>query len=142
MKKRALAAISALVVFGTGCVHSGFTEDEFLVNEGISLFVNGELILSYTPETHQIGFSPDTGEIRVSDDNMADYFIFRYAGEMPSNAGDEMTADIEYTTSDNLKKLKGVSFRVTRTDEATGLIWLWNGSGKTGVVLPDIKRLE
>lgn len=142
MKKRAFAAICALVILGSGCVRNGFTEEEFTANNGISLYVNGELILSYTPEKHQIGFSPDTGEIRVSDDNMADYFILRFSGDMPCNVGEEKTADLEYTTSDNLKRLKGISFRVTRTDEATGLIWLWNESCKAGAVLPDIKRLE
>lgn len=142
MKTMTLAGITAAVLLIAGCVRNNFSEKDFQVVEGISLYVKGQQILSYTPEKCQIGFNPDSGEIRVSDDDMADYFIIRFTGSIPANEGEVTKADIEYTTPDNLKRLNGISFRVTRTDEDSGLIWLWDEAGKTGVVLPDMKRLE
>ncbi|MBO8456179.1 MAG: hypothetical protein IAC08_07230 [Bacteroidetes bacterium] len=142
MKTMTLAGITAAVLLIAGCVRNNFSETDFQVVEGISLYVKGQQILSYTPEKCQIGFNPDSGEIRVSDDDMADYFIIRFTGSIPANEGEVTKADIEYTTPDNLKRLNGISFRVTRTDEDSGLIWLWDEAGKTGVVLPDMKRLE
>lgn len=142
MKTMTLAGITAALLLIAGCVRNNFSETDFQVVEGISLYVKGQQILSYTPEKCQIGFNPDSGEIRVSDDDMADYFIIRFTGSIPANEGEVTKADIEYTTPDNLKRLNGISFRVTRTDEDSGLIWLWDEAGKTGVVLPDMKRLE
>ncbi len=142
MKAMALAGITAAIILTSGCVRNNFTETDFQVVEGISLYVKGQQILSYTPEKYQIGFNPDSGEIRVSDDDMADYFIVRFTGSIPVCEGEVTKADIEYTTPDNLKRLNGISLRVTRTDEDSGLIWLWDETGKTGVVLPDMKRLE
>lgn len=142
MKTMTLAGITAAVLLIAGCVRNNFSETDFQIVEGISLYVKGQQILSYTPEKCQIGFNPDSGEIRVSDDDMADYFIIRFTGSIPANEGEVTKADIEYTTPDNLKRLNGISFRVTRTDEDSGLIWLWDEAGKTGVVLPDMKRLE
>ena len=126
MKTMTLAGITAAVLLIAGCVRNNFSETDFQVVEGISLYVKGQQILSYTPEKCQIGFNPDSGEIRVSDDDMADYFIIRFTGSIPANEGEVTKADIEYTTPDNLKRLNGISFRVTRTDEDSGLIWLWD----------------
>lgn len=143
MKARKLAGITAAAaILLTGCVRSNFTEADLLGQEGISLYVNGEQILLYSPEKYQIGFNPDSREIRVSDDDMADYFILKFSGRLPENEGEQIEADLEYTTTDNLKQKKGIRFCVTRTDEAAGLIWLWDQSGKTGIVLPDMDRLE
>lgn len=142
MKTITMAAITASLFLTAGCIRNNFTETDFRVSEGISLYVKGQQILSYTPEKYQIAFNPDTGEIRVSDDDMADYFIVRFSEGIPGNEGEEMMADLEYTTADDLKKQKSISFRVTRTDEASGLVWLWNEKGKTGIVLPDMKILE
>lgn len=142
MKAMAYAGITAALFFTTGCIRSNFTETDFQVSEGISLYVKGEQILAYTPEKYQIAFNPEAGEIRISDDDMADYFIVRFSGGIPDNEGEEMMADLEYTTHDDLKKQRSISFRVTRKDEARGLVWLWNEKGKTGMVLPDIKISE
>lgn len=141
MRVAAFAGIVSAAILSAGCVRSSFTEADFLVSEGISLYVKGKQIMTYTPEKCQIGFSPESREIRVSDDNMADYFIVRFNGDAPANEGEEMEADLEYTTSDDLRKQRGVCFRVTRTDEDSGLVWLWNEAGKTGIVLPDTRRL-
>lgn len=142
MRAMTLAGITAAVILAGGCVRNGFSEADFTVIDGISLYVKGKQILEYTQERYQIGFNPDAAEIRVSDDDMADYFIVRFYGDSPANEGEEIKADLEYTTEDDVKRQKEISFRVTRTDEGSGLIWLWDEAGKRGIVLPDIKRFQ
>lgn len=142
MQRTGRFILAALILpYIQACTPASFYEEDFAGKGEISLYVKGMLQLEYSPETHQFGFNPAGNEIRVSDDNMADYFILTF-DEMPSEEGQTVTASIEYTTSDDIRSKDGIEFRVTKTDLAEGKIWLWNAGGKIGAVIPVPERLE
>ena len=68
---------------------------------------------------------------------MANYFIFRSNASL-SDVGQEVTAELEYTTPSDVKIEQGLIFRVERVDQSTGLVWLWCNSNKIGVVVRKI----
>ncbi len=132
-----MAAVILAALVMQSCDRYNFSEEDFAEIGNISLHVNGALMLDYSPERHQIGFSPDRIEFRVSDDGMADYF-FLSCDEMPSQTGQRLHADLEYTTPDDIKTKKGIEFVVTDMDSG-GLIWLWNSRYGIGAVVTMIQ---
>ena len=111
--------------------------DEILLSRSdISLTIKGKLQMSFDEMTCQLGYNTDRNEFRVYNDKLTDWFILRCSAKPTSN-GQKVTADLEYTTKDDVKTLTGLEFIVQDTS-SDGLIWLWDKKKKTGVV---VKRL-
>lgn len=127
-------AIAAVMILICGCGPHMFTIEEFSETENISLRIKGARILEYKAETHQLGFNREKCEFRVHDDDMADYFIIT-CDEMPSQTGQKVTADLKYTTPDDVKTRNGVEFEVTGIGTGDGRIWLWNQKYQIGAVV-------
>lgn len=127
-------AMTVLLLAASGCDRRIFTVEQFTAVDEISLVIKGSTLLEYSPNTHQLGFSRDRCEFRVSDDNMADYF-FLTCNELPSMTGQVIKADLEYTTPDDIKSRPGLELEVTGIDENSGKIWLWNERYQIGIVV-------
>ena len=54
---------------------------------------------------------------------------------MPSTTGQKVTADIEYTTPDDVKSRNGLEFEVADIEDSSGKIWLWNQKYQIGAVV-------
>lgn len=132
MKKSII--ILSFILCLTGC--NPYDPEEILLpREDISLTVKGELILSYDPQTFQLGYNADKNEFRVHDDNIGNWFTLR-CEVRPAVVGEDIEADISWTTANTIKKRRGLEFRVEKTD-AEGHIWLWCKEEAIGVVVKE-----
>lgn len=108
-------------------------EEVLLQREDISLTVKGTEMLAYKPESFQIGYNESINEFRVFDDALGNWFVLR-CKERPLSEGQTVKANLSWTTSNDTKSKKGLSFRVEKTD-GRGYIWLWCGSESIGIVV-------
>ena len=119
-----------------GCV--GYEVDELLMHkEGVSLIVRGKIVLDYDSNKGQMSYNGKRGEYRVMDDEMAHYFVFRCDADL-SDIGQEVTADLKYTTASDVKTETSLTFKVERIEPSKGMFWLWCNSKKIGVVVRKI----
>lgn len=111
-----------------------YNVDEILMSRSdISLTIKGELMMSFNENTCQLGYNTGRNEFRVYDEKLADYFIVRCSAK-PTSEGQELTADLEYTTKTDVKTMKDLEFEVQKVS-SDGLVWLWERDKKIGVVV-------
>lgn len=103
-------------------------------SEEICLMVKGTKVFSYDEGTMQLAFNAACGTFRVGNDDMSQYFLFTY-GSRPREKGQELKADIKWTSGNSEKSTSGLAFKVEKIDENTGLVWLWCAANKTGAVI-------
>lgn len=134
---KALAALAACgIILISGCVKNGPAYDALMSENEISLTVKGSEIMRYSPANHQIGYNSSEFEFRVHDDTFGNYFIIKLTRSPEGRSvGDKMTGDIIWTTFDNIKSRKSVDFKITRIEEGTGMLWLWNSKYKIAAVV-------
>lgn len=111
-------------------------EELLLPKSDISLTIKGEDQIRYDHKTWQLGHNAEKNEFRAVNDKLTDWMILR-CNATPSTVGQSVTAYLEYTTSNDTKKLNGLTFTVEKTSPE-GLIWLWNDDKKIGVVVKDL----
>ena len=108
--------------------------EEFLLPlTDISLTVKGEIQMSYIPETDQIGYNSGRNEFRMTDDKLGRWMILQ-CSTTPDTVGQEINADLEYTTDNDTINLSNLRFTVEKTSP-DGLVWLWNKEKKIGIVI-------
>ena len=120
-----------------GCEPPYIVDEILLQEDRVSLVQNGAIVFEYDGNTCQLSYNAKRNEYRAMDDDMADYFIFRSNASL-SDVGQEVTAELEYTTPSDVKIEQGLIFRVERMDQSTGLVWLWCNSNNIGVVVRKI----
>lgn len=128
--KRLIYIVIALAAL-TSCGND--IEELLLQRDDISLTERGELHLSFNEKNCQLGYNQERNEFRVYDDQLANWFIIRCDAH-PSSVGQEVTADLEYTTANDTKTFSGLEFSVEKTS-SDGLIWLWCKDKKIGLVV-------
>lgn len=129
------AFLFALII--SGCEPPYIVDEILLQEDRVSLVQNGVVVFEYDGNTCQLSYNAKRNEYRAMDDDMANYFIFRSNASL-SDVGQEVTAELEYTTPSDVKLEQGLIFRVERMDQSTGLVWLWCNSNKIGVVVRKI----
>lgn len=130
-----ISAIFLMLASLAGCDRYQ-AEDLLLPRTDISLTIKGVEIMSFDEQTCQLGHNPEKNEFRIVNDKLRDWVIFRCDAD-PATAGQKVTAYLEYTTADDVKRLDGLSFSVEKTSEE-GLIWLWNDDKKIGIVIKSL----
>lgn len=125
-------AIAALAL--SACRYD--VDEILLTRSDISLTVKGELQMSFNENTCQLGYNTARNEFRVYDEKLADWFILR-CSTSPTSEGQELTADLEYTTRTDTKTIKGAEFKVEKVS-SDGLIWLWSKDRKIGIVVKSL----
>lgn len=109
--------------------------DEILfTKEEVSLIVKGVVVFEYDGDTCQMAYNARNNEFRAMDDDMADYFVLKCSSDI-STEGQEVVADLKYTTASNVRTEKELTFKVERILPASGNYWLWCQSKKIGVVV-------
>lgn len=111
-------------------------EELLLPKSDISLTIKGEDQIRYDQKTWQLGHNAEKNEFRAVNDKLTDWMILR-CNATPSTVGQSVTAYLEYTTSNDTKKLNALTFTIEKTSPE-GLIWLWNDDKKIGVVVKDL----
>lgn len=113
-----------------------FTENTLLEQSEISLIWKGTVQVSFNPATGQLGYNDSRKEYRVYDDKLADWFTVR-CSELPSEVGQQISADVSWTGTQSPQKYYGLSFVVKQISQE-GLIWLWNEDKNIGIIIKDI----
>lgn len=130
-----VASVSALII--TGCEPPYIVDEILLQEDRVSLVQNGAIVFEYDGNTCQLSYNAKRNEYRAMDDDMANYFVFKTDSDL-SDLGQEVTAELEYTTTDDVVVEQGLVFKVERLNQSTGMIWLWCNARKIGVVVRKI----
>lgn len=132
MKRIIFIALAALAI--SAC---RYDVDEILLSRSdISLTIKGELQMSFNENTCQLGYNTGRNEFRVYDQMLLEWFIVRCSAK-PTSEGQELTAELEYTTKADTRKLKGLKMEVQKIS-SDGLIWLWEKDKKIGIVVKSL----
>ena len=136
MNRFAVISLFLLTMTFAGC--DPYKVDELLLQkEGVSLVVRGEVVFDYDGNRCQMSYNAQRCEYRVMDDDMAHYFVLKCDADL-SDVGQEITADLCYTTASNVKEETGLTFKVEQVVQSSGTYWLWCNSKKIGVVVRKI----
>lgn len=119
-----------------GCVTYNI-DSVLLQQDEISLTWKGKDQIVYNEKNFQMGYNASKNEYRVYDDNISQWFVLT-CSTRPANVGDVITADVSWTTVDNIKTVSDVEFSVKKIEE-NGKIWLWSTSDKIGIVVQEIQ---
>ena len=130
-----IIGIALMLAASTGC-NRYHVEDILLPRNEISLTVKGADQIIYDEESWQLGYNDERNEFRIVNDKLNNWVILQ-CDAVPSTVGQSVTAYLEYTTSNDTKKLNALTFTVEKTS-TEGLIWLWNDDKKIGVVVKDL----
>lgn len=112
--------------------------DEIIAeNQEVGITVNGKTYITYTAEGWQMAHNPTTNEYSVFNDDVTDYYVVR-CNERPSSEGQSVTADVEYTTANNIVKITGITLEVKKVDKDK--VWLYNVKRNILVVIKDLNN--
>ena len=125
--------IIALVLLCAGCKEKVEMDLEMYNSDQVSLMVKGKKVFTYSEGTCQLGYNRDLRQFRASNDDMTSFFVLT-CGELPRQEGQEIRAELKWTSGSSVKTSGGLVFKVEKYDD-TGLVWLWNSADKTGAVV-------
>ena len=120
----------------TGC-HQDVVDEILIQEDRVSLVQRGAVIFEYDGGTCQLSYNANRHEFKAMDDAMAHYFIFKADADI-SEVGQEVVAELQYTTQTDIRSEKGLVFRVEKIDQSSGVYWLWCPARKIGVVVRKI----
>lgn len=92
--------------------------------------------MSFNENTCQLGYNTDRNEFRVYDEKLANWFIVS-CSVRPTSEGQEVTADLEYTTPKDTKRLHDLELEVMKVS-TDGLVWMWENDKKIGIVVKSL----
>lgn len=124
--------IIALVLLSAGCKKKVEMDLEMYNSDQVSLMVKGKRVFTFDEGTGQLGYNNTLRQFRAGNDDMTSYFVLT-CSEAPRSQGQEIRADLQWTSGSSSKSTKGLLFKVEKYD--TGLVWLWNSTDKTGAVV-------
>ena len=125
---------AVLLLLLSSCGEKVEMDPEMYDSHEISLMVKGKKVFNVAEGDRQLAFNPDLSQFRAGNDDMSSYFVLT-CRELPRQEGQEVTADLRWTTGGNtVKSQKNILFRVEKY-ESTGLVWLWCATDKTGAVV-------
>lgn len=124
--------IIALVLLSAGCKKKVEMDLEMYNSDQVSLMVKGKRVFTFDEGTGQLGYNNTLRQFRAGNDDMTSYFVLT-CSEAPRSQGQEIRADLQWTSGSSSKSTKGIIFKVEKYD--TGLVWLWNSTDKTGAVV-------
>lgn len=133
MRKLWILTIGILLM--AGCQRYDIDEI-LLIRDDVSITQKGITLMSFNPLTCQMSYDKATVTYRVYDDILANWF-FITCDTRPDNEGQEITADVTWTTDRNTRTEKALSFTVEKTD-SKGNIWMWNKSKSIGIVIKNL----
>ncbi|MBR2225632.1 MAG: hypothetical protein IJ893_11820 [Bacteroidales bacterium] len=124
--------IIALVLLSAGCKKKVEMDLEMYNSDQVSLMVKGKRVFTFDEGTGQLGYNKTLRQFRAGNDDMTSYFVLT-CSEAPRSQGQEIRADLQWTSGSSSKSTKGIIFKVEKYE--TGLVWLWNSTDKTGAVV-------
>ena len=134
MKRTLIYIYAFAVVLGLGgCARYDVTE-VLLDRNDISLTVKGSAVFVYNSDKCQVAYNSERNEYRAMTDDASKYFVLE-AHERLSSVGQELQADLKYTTERKTKSETDLTFTIEKISDSEGLVWLWCSSRKIGLVI-------
>ena len=124
--------LTALAVL-TACEKKVEMDPELYNSDQVSLMVKGKKVFTFTEGTMQLGYNRSLRQFRAGNDDMTSYFVLT-CSEPPTAKGQEIRAEIKWTSGSSVKTSSGLTFKVEKYED-TGLVWLWCAADKTGAVV-------
>ena len=131
--RKYLFVIALFALLCSGCKKKVEMDLEMYNSDQVSLMVKGKKVFTYTEGTCQLGYNPSLRQFRAGNDDMTSFFVLT-CSDLPRQEGQEIRAEIKWTSGSSVKTSGGVSLKVEKYD-GTGLVWLWNAADKTGAVV-------
>ncbi len=114
-----------------------YDPDEILLpRNDVSMTMSGAEIFSFKPLTCQMSHNTSTNEFRVFNENLSEWFSVR-CHERPSDGGQELKADLTWTSQNVTKTMKDLTFRIEKIDKS-GQIWMWCRQKSIGIVIKNL----
>lgn len=124
-----------VIAFAASC--SPYDIDEvLLMRDEVSMTVKGKTEFSYNPLTCQMSHNAATDEYRMFDDKISKWVIVR-CRQRPSHEGQEVVADLTWTSDSSIKTMNDLSFKIEKTDDS-GTIWMWCRKKSIGIVIKNL----
>lgn len=130
--KKIISSIIIMLIMTCSCANYDVNE-VLLQKDDISLTWKGDVQISYSPSTCQLGYNESRNEYRVYDDKLANWFVLK-CSEAPSEPGQIISSDVSWTGKSSIKTIKNLQFKVEKADE-NGKIWLWNQDNGIGIII-------
>lgn len=111
-------------------------EEVLLQRSEVSMTMKGDEQFVYDPLTCQMSYNSTDNEYRMFDDMLSNWLIVK-CHERPSSEGQELTADVTWTASSTTRTMKGLTFRIEKTD-GSGTMWLWCRQKSIGIVIKNL----
>ena len=131
--RKYLYILALAVLASTGCKEKVEMDLEMYNSEQVSLMVKGKKVFTYDEGTGQLGYNRTLRQFRTGNDDMTSFFVLT-CSDLPREEGQEIQADIQWTSGSSVKTTSGVTLKVEKYD-GTGLVWLWNAADKTGAIV-------
>ena len=133
--RKYLYLIAILILTATGCrekENPGMDSGMYESNQ-VCLMVKGKLVYTFDEGEGQLAFNRTLKQFRAGNDDMTSFFVLT-CKTLPRKEGEEILADLEWTSGNSVKSTRNITFKVEKTD-GTGLVWLWNATDKTGAIV-------
>lgn len=131
--RKYLCIIVLLALVFTGCKEKVEMDLDMYNSDQVSLMVKGKRVFLYDEGTCQSAYNRSLRQFRAGNDDMTSFFVLT-CSELPRQEGQEIRADIQWTSGSSVKTSSGITLKVEKYD-GTGLVWLWNAADKTGAVV-------
>lgn len=131
MTRRTLVLLAAAVLLFAAC-NPEREMNAFSTGEDVRLVVGNAEQFVYDPAFCQMAYNRDKGQFRAHTDNTSDFFIANMSAT-PVSLGQSITADITWTTSDDIVSRKNLTLEVIRLEGDK--VWLWSKSGHIGLTI-------
>ena len=136
--RKYLYLIAILILTVTGCrekENPGMDSGMYESNQ-VCLMVKGKLVYTIDEGEGQLAFNRTLKQFRAgNDDEMTTFFVLTCTNELPRTKGQEIRANLRWTSGNSVKSSNDLTFKVEKYEEKTGLAWLWNSTDKTGAVV-------
>lgn len=133
MKKIALYILVFAAVLVQSC--NPYDIEEILISrDEVSLTMDGTPVFIYDEDKCQLAYNTERNEYRAMKDDMSEYFTLK-AYQKLTSINQEFTADLTYTVSGDAKTKKGLTFKIEKISNESGLIWVWCKDGGIGAVI-------
>lgn len=123
--------IFLLCIFVASC-HQEAIDESFLLDDSVRMIYEGREVFRYEALNCQLSFNKENREFCSGTDTMSDYFAVRL-NDIPFQTGQTVSGWLEWTTTTSIRTKDNVALEVVRLEG--DIVWLWNSSGRTGLVI-------
>ena len=120
--RKYLYILTLAVLACTGCDKKVEMDLDMYNSEQVSLMVKGKKVFTFDEATGQLGYNRTLRQFRTGNDDMTSFFVLT-CSELPREEGQEIRADIQWTSGSSVKTTSGIVLKVEKYD-GTGLVWL------------------